>query len=122
MGGMSERPPIEPVPHGTRWPSGWGESIATLKVDDAWVASQTSAPLLSGDSDGLGTWVGIGGKLPSGACVEIIRYQYGQPDFVLNTDSSANLRDTLEEFLRVTGLQMDAVQWRHSSTVDPPNS
>jgi hypothetical protein len=110
---MEEKSSIEPVQQGTTWPSGHSEAIATLKVDDAWVAAVTGAPLIAGDEDGLGRWVGSGGKLPSGACVELLRYELGGPHFILNTDAGANIRDTFDEFMTVTGLPMNAVNWRH---------
>jgi hypothetical protein len=104
--------PIKVVERGTPWPSGRSKPIAQLNVDDLWVIAVTGAPLRSGDEAGLGPWVGTGGTLPSGKHVELLRY-LAKPLYDLHTDWAADPRETLEEFLRVTGLARDAVHWHH---------
>src|SRR5688572_29085038 len=110
---MPRKSTIEAIARGTPWPSGRPKALAQLDVDDAWVVNVAGVPLISGVEDGLGPWVGIGGKLPSGTCVELLRYDLGGPLYQLHTDYDASPRETLEEFLTTTGLEPSAVHWRH---------
>ena len=110
-------PPRAPIQFGTpaeKWPSGRPKVIALLEVKDAWVVEAFGAPLLADFEDGLGPWVGSGGKLGSGAMVELVRYECGNPGlFELRVDFDAEARQTLSEFMTTTSLEMHAIKWRH---------
>src|SRR4051812_38303083 len=110
---MPQQARIKLVERGTKWPSGGAKGLAQLKGGDRGLTAIAGAPLSSGDDDGLGRWVGTGGTLPSGKHVELLRYEMGGPFYELHADLAADPRETLEEFLRVTDLDRDAVHWHH---------
>ena len=111
-------PPQAPIQFGTPgevWPSGRSKVVALLEVEDAWVAETFGAPLLSDFEDGLGPWVGSGGRLRSGAMVELVRYEHGYDGrvFELRVDHEADAGATLSEFISAASLEADAIKWRH---------
>src|SRR5687768_15687244 len=111
-------PPQAPIQFGTPrdvWPSGRSTVVALLEVEDAWVAQTFGAPLLSGFEDGLGPWVGSGGRMRSGAMVELVRYEHGNEGrvFELRVDHEADPRATLSEFMSAASLETNAIKWRH---------
>ena len=112
---MPHKPPITAVEPGTPWPSKTHppKGLAQLAVDDAWVAGIVGRPLLAFDDEGLGPCVGVGAKLPSGTAIELVRHDMGGPLYSMYVDGDANLRDALNEFLSVTGLEPSAVRWRN---------
>lgn len=109
---MPKTLPITVVEPGTMWPSGDYRPIAELDVDRDLVAQWFELPLLQGTDAGLGPWVGSGGKLPSGTCIEVIGYELGG-GLELRVDASAEIRRSLSEFLAVTGLPRTAIRWQH---------
>jgi len=111
---MIPQPPLRFGPVGEVWPSGRSKIAALLKVEDAWVATLVGIPLMSDSEDGLGPWVGTGGRLPSGTMVELIRYTpaaLGPQPFELRCDWDADARQVLAEFASVTNLDKAAVTW-----------
>jgi hypothetical protein len=114
-GGMDDRERrLRTVSRGEPWPSGQAMPIASLDVDDDWVIRKFGSNLTSGFEPGLGPWVGTGARLPSGACVQVLRYELGGPMYCLFGDFDAPLDDVLEEFVSVTDLPRSAIRWRHS--------
>ena len=96
-----------------RWPSGTSKPLALLSVTDEWVIAVFGCPLGGGVEDGLGPWVGAGGNLPSGAPIEMLKYELDpQPYWQLYTDFQALTDSVLNEFLSTTDLSSDAVVWR----------
>jgi hypothetical protein len=111
---MSKPQPIPYGPEGKSWPSGYCEVAALIAVEDAWVAQVFGHPLISGVEDGVGEWVGSGGKLRSGAMVELVRYEFEKhQQFQLRFDGKANIQATLAEFMEATGLPADSICWRN---------
>ena len=110
---MPQQPPISVVTRGEVWPSGQYKVIALLDVDDAWVEGTVGVPLVTDFEDGLGAWVGAGGKLPSGAPVELIKYKLAPsgPLFELRTDHDADAQQTLTDFVTVTRLDPTKIRW-----------
>ena len=111
---MDPNPDITVASRGETWPSGRSKPVAQLNINDAWLAAIANAPLASGIEPGLGPWTGIGLRLPSGARIELLRYQFGGVHFELHADFGANARKVLEEFLTTTGLTIDAIRWRQT--------
>src|SRR5438270_8180740 len=105
---MPQNKTIQVVESGTRWPSGRSKPLAQLEVDDAWVIRVSGSTLASGVEDGLGPWVGIGGKLPSGVWIELLRHDLSGPLYALDVDYDADPREALAEFLAATGLDQNA--------------
>ena len=83
---MPQKAAILLVESGAAWPSGRSKPLAQLDVDDAWVVRVGGSTLASGVEDGLGPWVGIGGQLPSGTCIELLRHDLGGPLYALHID------------------------------------
>ena len=70
--------------------------------------------MLADFEDGLGPWVGSGGKLESCAMVELVRYEHGNKGlFEVRFDHEADARRLLDEFMTVTKLGREALRWQH---------
>jgi hypothetical protein len=70
-------------------------------------------PLVVRDEhDGLGPGIVVGGLLPSGTAIQFERHHLGGPLYSLYVDGDAVLKEALNEFLLVTGLDPNAVHWR----------
>jgi hypothetical protein len=110
--------PTPRIPFGQQgeyWPSGTFKVIAYLEVEDRWVA-EVFGKIIEDVEDGLGRWVGSGGKLPSGIMAELIRYELQFRDaniFELRIDSRADEKQALAEFMLTAGLAPEAVRWPH---------
>jgi hypothetical protein len=118
---MLRQPPLRFGTVGDVWPSGQFKVAAELDVEDRWVSELVGLPLMSDFEDGLGPWVGTGGRLPSGAMVELVRYTLaclGPRPFQLRCDFGGDARRILAEFMEVTKLDGTAVTWRHPSIPD----
>ena len=113
---MPQQLPISVVTRGEVWPSGRSKVIALLDVDDAWVEGTVGVPLIADFEDGLGDWVGAGGKLESGAPVELVKYKLNPsgPLFELRTDHDADAQQSLADFVAATRLDPAKIRWRHA--------
>src|SRR6478752_1609196 len=101
---------IERLPPGMRWPSGNYREVALLDVRGAYLSNHFGGDLVAGDEPGLGAWRAIGGKLKSGAVIELIEY-LAQPEkgFALRADSSCDLQSVLDETLAFLGMKSNSV-------------
>jgi hypothetical protein len=73
--------------------------------------------LSSGDEEGLGPWLAIGGRLESAVTVELIEFQH-QPvkGFALHVDSACNPEAALEEVLTLLGIEHESIIWRKGTS------
>ena len=99
---------------GDRWPSGDCKDIAAIVISESALARWAKEPLQQGREPGLGRWVGIGGRLPSGAPVELIRYLDGptKKEYVVRTDSRCAGSMVVAELIDEIGIQDEAIVWR----------
>lgn len=101
---------LQPVPEGTRWPSGESVDLAVLPLSENDLSTRIGLPLVRGFEDGLGHWAAIGGRLPSGADVEFICYKASQRSVIVRADKGGNHSATLDEALQVVGLSRAEVR------------
>jgi hypothetical protein len=92
------------VPEGTRWASGESVDLAVLPMTADELAMRVGLPLVRGIEDGLGTWAGIGGRLPSGRDIEFIWYAHLPSQVTLRVAKGVTYPATLDEALQVVGL------------------
>lgn len=106
---------FEVAPRGARWPSGDYSEAALLDLRREDIEQRLGVSLISGEEEGLGVWVAVGGTLGSGIQIELIEYS-GQPvkGFALHVDSGCNPEAALEEVLSLLGADADSVLWRKS--------
>ena len=95
---------LSPVPGGTRWPSGESIDLAVIPMTEDTLATRVGLPLSRGIEVGLGSWAGVGGRLPCGTDVEFICYAHDPESVILRTDKNAPHSATLDEALQVIGL------------------
>ena len=107
---VGQHMPLKTVEPGTRWPSGDSLVIAELDVSVEWVSKLFGTQLIEGVEEGLGSWVGIGGQLPSGRPIELVKYQM-QDWFQLRADSASPIRPVLEEFRKVSAISDSQISW-----------
>ncbi len=102
---------ITPAKSALHWPSGQHAVIAMLDISDDRASAAFRQALTSGEEPGLGPWIGAGGVLPSGAMVEIVKYQHSMhPSFFeLRSDGDASSNAALVEFVRESSLDESAV-------------
>ncbi len=93
------KPLLFPVPEGTRWPSGEYVELALFSLSIEEIADRIVMPLVHGFEDGLGRWSAMGGRLPSGADIEIVSYLRIPTSVVLRVDKNVNSGATLHEVL-----------------------
>lgn len=101
------------MPIGTRWPSGEYTAAALVALDVAQVELVSRSVLNTGVEAGLGAWVGVGVRLPSGRLVELVQYlRAPEPrGFEVRVDSADNCREAFAEFLRAFNVTASAVLW-----------
>ncbi len=97
-----------------RWPSGDCKDVAAINVSDSTLECWAKQPLQHGREPGLGRWVGLGGRLPSGAPIELIRYLDGltKNEFVIRTDTRCVSSEIVAELAHELDLQDEAIVWR----------
>src|SRR5947199_158019 len=98
------KPLLSPIPMSTRWPSGEPIDIALFSHSIEDLAARTSSSIAQGFEDGLGEWKAFGGRLPSGALIELVFYLATRYAVIMRVDKNANYRDVLDEALAVFGL------------------
>jgi len=95
-----------------RWPSGDYREVAVLDIKDQDLSRCFGPDIHSGDEPGLGPWRAVGGKLSSGAVIELIEYlARSGKGFELRVDSSFDMGDTLRETLAAMNLGPESVLW-----------
>lgn len=102
---------------GSRWPGGDYSEVAMLSVRSDHIERCFGAPLSSGEEEGLGPWLAIGGRLESGVTVELIEFQH-QPvkGFALHVDSACDPEAALEEVLALLGIGHESLKWRKGAS------
>jgi hypothetical protein len=95
---------LNPVPEGTRWPSGDSVDLAVLPITADELATRIGLPLVRGIEDGLGAWAGIGGRLSSGHDVEFVCYTHIPCHVILRVNKNAIYSAALDEALHLVGL------------------
>jgi hypothetical protein len=95
---------ITPAKLGEKWPSGSCKVIAYLDVDEEWISRVFGMEPITDWEDGLGTWIGVGGVLPSGELIEVVKYTYSSDasefGFQFRIDQQSSNQFVLEEFLK----------------------
>ena len=114
MSGESNHIEIEPP--GSRWASGDYVDVALINVTKEQIERCFGAPLISGEEEGLGPWIAIGGKLRSGVQIELVEHRF-QPvkGFVLRVDSGCNPETALKKVLALLGIGVESIKWRKSA-------
>ena len=97
-------PILSPVKEGTRWPSGTCVELALLPWNEEELACRVGLPLMHGIEAGLGKWAAIGGRLPSGADVELICYALQPNTVILRSDKNAAHAAIVDETLKLLKL------------------
>jgi len=88
------------------------EEIALLSVDPLRIEEKLDCALVEGDEPGMGKWLATGGRLRSGATIELIRYENSPVQgFVLRVDSSSDAAASLAEVMDMLSLDAGALKW-----------
>jgi hypothetical protein len=114
MSGMSRSSKlIFILPEGRAWTGGGCVDLAVLPMSEAQLESRFGLPLERGTEDGLGDWSAVGGRLPSGANVVLIRHAAtpGPTGFTLQADAGASLESVLQEVLAMAGVARSSLEW-----------
>jgi hypothetical protein len=100
---------LDPLPEGTRWPSGECVELAVLPLAEDELSTRIGLPLARGVEDGLGAWASVGGRLPSGSDVEFVCYAAMRGKVILRADKGSRYSATLDEALQLVGLSRGEV-------------
>lgn len=100
---------------GEKWPSGDFKEIAIIDISPEVLGQKAGMALCEGDEVGLGRWQSIGGKLRSGAVIELISYDASLPrGFILRVDVGSDMARALQDTLMALGVGAESVLWTAS--------
>jgi len=97
----------------SKWRTGDYKPIASCCIEDTDLLSKTGKTFVEGFEAGMGNWVAIGGDLPSGKQIEIIKYLDAPktPEFVIRIDKADCAAEALAEILQILNLNKDDLTW-----------
>ena len=100
-------------PTSSKWRSGDYKPIASCSIEETALLSKTGRMFVEGFEVGMGNWVAIGGELPSGKQIEIIKYldDPKTPEFVIRIDEAECAAQALVEILQILNLHKDDLTW-----------
>ena len=101
------------APADRRWPGGDCIDLATLDAEESVIEARFGVALERGFEVGLGDWVALGGRMPSGREFELIRYLQapGPRCFIVRVDAGADLAAALDEVLAMASIRREALLW-----------
>jgi hypothetical protein len=101
------------APADRAWPGGDCIDLATLDLEESEIEARFGLSLERGVEVGLGDWVALGGRMPSGRELELIRYLQapGARCFIVRVDAGADLPAALDEVLAIASIRREALLW-----------
>ncbi len=100
------------------WSTGDYKPIASIEITDEELEKLTGQKVLWGIEEGLGEWHAVGGLLPSGKQIEIIKYldSLCPKSYVIRIDRHENTDSVLSEVLTLFGLKCEDLIWNSRET------